>query len=124
MELFSTLPKELVHHIVSYDKHFKVRKGKIRSVIPHDDPRRLVLTDIPRIDEIGHVMLVDNPQYELHAAVDSSGAYVRWTMYKYYKNVDDTDEEESLMDGVVFSMERYRTPLSTPANLVSTSDSE
>ena len=124
MELFSKLPKELVYHIISYDKHFKLRKGKLASIIAFDDPRRSVLTEIPRIDDIGHVMLVDNPKYELHAAVDSSGGYVRWTMYKYYKNLDDTDEEESLMDGVVFSMERYHMPLSTPANLVSTSDSE
>ena len=103
MERFVFLPKELVRHVLSYNKHFKIRKGEIVDVIPYDDPRRTLLAAMPRVDRYGHSMLADTAKYELHLRVVVFPSHVRWTFYKYFKNVD---EEDDLMDGVVFSMER------------------
>ena len=91
-----------MHHTLSYNKHFKVRKGKVVNVIPYDDPRRAVLTTMPRVDRYGHIMLAETAKYELHVRVIAFPCHVRWTLYKYFKNID----EEEVMDGVVFSMER------------------
>ena len=88
--------------MLSYNKHFKIRKGKVVNVIPYDDPRRTLLAAVPRVDRYGHSMLADNAKYELHLRVVVFPSHVRWTFYKYFKNID----EEEVMDGVVFSMER------------------
>jgi hypothetical protein len=102
MERFVSLPKELVHHVLSYSKHFKIRKGILFNIIPYDDPRRAALTTIPKVDRYGHSMLADTAKYELHLRVVVFPSHVRWTFYKYFKNID----EEEVMDGVVFSMQR------------------
>jgi hypothetical protein len=102
LELFAKLPKEIVHHIVSYDKRFKVRKGRVVDIIPYDDGRRSILATIPPIDCEGHVFLSDSNDYEVHTKVDISGGFVYWTLYKYYKTMDE--DEECFMDGIVFSM--------------------
>jgi hypothetical protein len=96
------LPKEIVLRILQYDKHFKVRKGTLVNTIPYDDPRRETLLLIPQKNVNGRVMLSDNDKYELHVMVVSTEKEVRWTMYKYFKNI----YEEEVMDGVVFSMGR------------------
>lgn len=102
MERFASLPKELVHHVLSYNKHFKIRKGKLVDIIPYDDPRRAVVSTMPRVDRYGHSMLADTAKYELHLRVVVFPSHVRWTFYKYLKNFED----EEVMDGVVFSMQR------------------
>lgn len=43
MELFSRLPIELINTIISFDKHFTIRKGEPVTIIPKDDPRRELL---------------------------------------------------------------------------------
>jgi hypothetical protein len=102
MERFASLPKELVHQVLSYNKNFKIRKGRVVDIIPYDDPRRAVLNTMPRVDRYGHSMLADTAKYELHLRVVVFPSHVRWTFYKYFKNID----EEEVMDGVVFSMQR------------------
>jgi len=111
MELF---PIEIVAHILSYDKRFKMRKGKLVDIIPYDDPRRSVLTTLPRVNFFGHVLLAETDTYEFHIRVNTSKTHVRWTFYKYFKN-ENEEEADVLMDGVVFSMERApRAPLEAP----------
>jgi len=100
------LPKEIIFHILSYDKRFTVRKGKVIDIIPYDDVRREVLLRMPRLDRHAHVMLTDNGYYSLHVMVVVHRTKVDWTMYKYFKNID----VEEVMDGVVFSMLRIREP--------------
>jgi hypothetical protein len=99
---FALLPKDIAHLILSFDKRFKIRKGTLVDVIPFDDPRRDVINRAPRIDPHGHVMLTDNEHYEIHVMVATFDNQVRWTMYKYFKNID----EEEIMEGFVFSMDR------------------
>jgi len=43
MELFSRLPVELINTILSFDKHFTIRKGEPVTIIPKDDQRRDLL---------------------------------------------------------------------------------
>jgi len=43
MELFAKLPVELINTILSFDKHFIIRKGEPVTIIPKDDPRRGLL---------------------------------------------------------------------------------
>ena len=43
MELFSKLHIDIINHIISFDKHFIVRKGQLISVIPKDDERYKIL---------------------------------------------------------------------------------
>jgi hypothetical protein len=43
MEFFSRLPIELINTILSFDKHFTIRKGEPVTIIPKDDPRRELL---------------------------------------------------------------------------------
>jgi len=100
------LPKEIIFHILSYDKRFKIRKNKLIHIIPYDDPRRHVLLQMPGLDHHAHVMLTDNGYYSLHVMVVVHRTKVDWTMYKYFKNID----VEEVMDGVVFSMLRVREP--------------
>ena len=103
------LPKEIIYSILQYDNRFKIRKGKLHTVVPDDDPRREVLQTIPMIDRFGHVWLTDTDKYELHLISTTSEKDVRWTMYKYFKDID----EEEVMDGVVFSMVRCSEKLLT-----------
>ena len=43
MELFASLPVELINTILSFDKHFIIRKGEPVTIIPKDDQRRELL---------------------------------------------------------------------------------
>jgi len=43
MDLFMKLPPDIINHIVSFDKHFILRKGELVSVIPKDDERYKIL---------------------------------------------------------------------------------
>ena len=36
---FTKLPNDIINHIVTYDKHFIIRKNKLVSIIPKDDYR-------------------------------------------------------------------------------------
>lgn len=54
--LFVHLPKELINHILSYDKHFKIKRGIPKTIIPKDDMRYEVLTKMPIIQN-GHVYI-------------------------------------------------------------------
>ena len=100
------LPKDIIFHIISYDKRFKIRKNKLIDIIPYDDQRRQILLQLPRLDRNAHAMLTDNDIYSLHVMVVVHRTKVDWTMYKYFKNID----VEEVMDGVVFSMLRIREP--------------
>ena len=102
MELF---PKDVVNHILSFTKHFKVRKGKLVQLIPYDDPRRSVLRKLPRIDQNAHVLLKrpEGKFYEWHVMVDVMSEHVKWSLIKFFV-VETMDED--LMDGVVFLMAR------------------
>ena len=104
MELI--LPKEVVYHIMTYTKHFKVRKGKLVQIIPYDDPRRALLRTLPRIDRNAHVLL-NRPEgmyYEWHIIVEVLVNHVKWSLVKFY--IVDTFDNDELMDGVVFLMAR------------------
>lgn len=39
MSAFINLPVELINKILSFDKHFIIRKGEPVTIIPKDDPR-------------------------------------------------------------------------------------
>jgi|UniRef100_A0A6C0DGD4 hypothetical protein len=39
VSIFSNLPNDIKKHILSFDKHFKIRKGQLISIIPKDDIR-------------------------------------------------------------------------------------
>jgi hypothetical protein len=99
------IPKEVVYHILSFTKHFKVRKGKLVQVIPYDDPRRALLRTLPRIDQNAHVLLKrpEGMYYEWHVLVDVMAQHVKWSLVKFYV-VETMDDD--LMDGVVFLMAR------------------
>ena len=99
------IPKEVVYHILSFTKHFKVRKGKLVQVIPYDDPRRALLRTLPRIDQNAHVLLKrpEGMYYEWHVLVDVMTQHVKWSLIKFYV-VETMDDD--LMDGVVFLMAR------------------
>ena len=43
MDLFTKLPPDIINHIISFDKHFILRKGELVSVIPKDDERYKIL---------------------------------------------------------------------------------
>lgn len=43
MDLFMKLPPDITNHIISFDKHFILRKGELVSVIPKDDERYKIL---------------------------------------------------------------------------------
>jgi hypothetical protein len=99
-------PKEVVYHILTFTKHFKVRKGKLVQLIPYDDPRRALLRTLPRIDNNAHVLLKrpEGKYFEWHVVVDVLAEHVKWSLIKFY--VVDTFDNEDLMDGVVFLMAR------------------
>jgi hypothetical protein len=43
VSIFSNLPDDIKKHILSFDNHFKIRRGQIVSVIPKDDFRYKLL---------------------------------------------------------------------------------
>ena len=45
--LFNKLPNDLINVILSYNKHFKIRKGEPVTIIPRDDERYVLLSTIP-----------------------------------------------------------------------------
>jgi hypothetical protein len=97
------LPKDVIYHILSFNDQFKVRKGKLVQIIPSNDPRRAVLERIPLITPFGHIQLSNTRTYVMYIMVSVSSTDVRWTLYKYFKNT----EEDDVMEGVVFSMDRH-----------------
>ena len=48
--LFTQLPNELINVILSYNKHFKIRKGEPVTIIPRDDERFTLLSTVPRVE--------------------------------------------------------------------------
>ena len=40
---FTKLPNDIINHIITYDKHFIIRKNKLVSIIPKDDYRYSLL---------------------------------------------------------------------------------
>jgi hypothetical protein len=44
--IFSKLPIDIIQHILLYDEHFKMRKGKLVSIIPKSDDRYKILSFI------------------------------------------------------------------------------
>jgi hypothetical protein len=59
MHLFSKLPLDIIlYEILPYDKHFKIRKGKLVSVIPKDDERYVICQYITRT--LNHSYIIGN----------------------------------------------------------------
>ena len=48
MEIFVTLPKEIINIILSFDKHFRFHRGIPISIIPKDDSRYTLLKSVCR----------------------------------------------------------------------------
>ena len=44
--IFSKLPIDIIQYILLYDEHFKMRKGKLVSIIPKSDDRYKILSFI------------------------------------------------------------------------------
>ena len=44
--IFSKLPMDIIHHILLYDEHFRMRKGELVSIIPKSDDRYNILSFI------------------------------------------------------------------------------
>jgi hypothetical protein len=43
MEIISTFPDDVINNILSYDKHFIIRRGELINIIPKDDYRYNIL---------------------------------------------------------------------------------
>jgi hypothetical protein len=61
MEMFSRLPSEIINTILSFDKHFLIRKGEPVTIIPKDDPRFNMLLNKELLKN-GYVYINSNPQ--------------------------------------------------------------
>jgi hypothetical protein len=62
--MFSKLPIELINHILSFDKHFTIRKGELVTIIPKDDPRYELLSKKPLLKD-GYVYIKTNVEVPL-----------------------------------------------------------
>jgi hypothetical protein len=49
MEVFKSLPLDVVKYCLTFDKRFQIRKGEIIQRIPKDDPRYSILKEKPCI---------------------------------------------------------------------------
>jgi hypothetical protein len=50
--LFSSLPTDIIHHILSYNETLKLRNGKYIGQIPLDDTRYVLLKTIPTFNVV------------------------------------------------------------------------
>uniref|UniRef100_A0A6C0BBG1 Uncharacterized protein n=1 Tax=viral metagenome TaxID=1070528 RepID=A0A6C0BBG1_9ZZZZ len=48
MALFANLPKEIINIILSFDKHFRIDRGILISIVPKDDFRYTLLKSVCR----------------------------------------------------------------------------
>jgi|LauGreDrversion4_2_1035121.scaffolds.fasta_scaffold00544_26 hypothetical protein len=54
--IFSKLPNDIIQNIITFDKHFILRNGKVVSIIPKDDYRYNVLSFIiPELNNIRYM---------------------------------------------------------------------
>ena len=63
MIIFSNLPEDIIKYILSFDKHFIIRRGQVVSVIPYDDTRYDVLRFTMRTLQYSRHLLSTHDRY-------------------------------------------------------------
>jgi len=96
-EYLVRLPNDIINNILSYDKHFIIRKGEPVSIIAKDDYRYVVIQKRPNILQKTTTMEAYNKYYGETVIKTSNGIETRisvyeypllnkciWTLYNYY----------------------------------------
>lgn len=91
----SKLNKDVINHILSYNKYFIIRNGEPINRIPRDDPRYDLLSFIPiknnaYMDECVHIFNVifsTNHKLTLYYFIDDDS--VIYEFVKFYKYLND-----------------------------------
>lgn len=92
MEIYRTLPKELIHRIISYDGSIKYRKGEYVNQNPKNDPRYDMLLQKKQPDKIRcieelqeYLIEIDfNPKYLMHIQVLPEE--IKYIFYRFIAN--------------------------------------
>lgn len=73
------LPMDVINHILSYNKHFRIRKGKIVNIIPKDDERINILMTIP-IFKTNYIFIKKEGHYDVYIDSVPCRDYFIWRM--------------------------------------------
>jgi hypothetical protein len=73
------LPIDIVRHILTYDKHFTIRKNILTQIIPRDDYRFTMLLNRQRIKN-NHVIIKKPDECSVHMDVVPCKNYFIWRM--------------------------------------------
>ena len=108
MLVFQNLPNDIINNILSYDKHFIIRKGLPVSIITKDDYRYDVIQKRPNILQKTTTMEAYNKYYGETVVKKENGIETRisvyeypllnkciWTLYNYYPAMMITYNKEN-----------------------------
>lgn len=81
VSIFSNLYTELIHYILTYDRHFIIKRGKLLSIIPKDDERYKLLLAKPVVSKCVFDTIGKN--YQIN--IGDKGKII----YKYYEDINN-----------------------------------